>query len=75
MLGIFDYHLKDTDTETYYRALADQLKVPADVPGEYQEFFRFYYYLSLVLSQKADLGVPDKNRLRCQRLIHIKRNF
>ena len=72
MLGIFDYHLKDTDTETYYRALADQLKVPADVPGEYQEFFRFYYYLSLVLSQKADLGVRIKTAYDAKDLSTLK---
>lgn len=60
MLGLFDYHLKDTDTEAYYKTLADKLKVLAETPGEYQEFFRFYYYLALVLSQKAGLGIRIK---------------
>lgn len=72
MLGIFDYHLKNTDTKIYYRTLADKLKVPADAPGEYQEFFRFYYYLSLVLSQKADLGIRIKTAYDAKDLSTLK---
>ena len=72
MLGIFDYHLKDTDTETYYRTLADKLKSKAETPGEYQEFFRFYYYLSLVLSQKADLGIRIKTAYDAKDLSTLK---
>ena len=72
MLGIFDYHLKDTDTETYYRTLADKLKSKAETPGEYQEFFRFYYYLSLVLSRKADLGIRIKTAYDAKDLSTLK---
>lgn len=72
MLGIFDYHLKDADTETYYRTLADKLKSKAEMPGEYQEFFRFYYYLSLVLSQKADLGIRIKTAYDAKDLSTLK---
>lgn len=72
MLGIFDYHLKDTDTETYYRTLADKLKSKAETPGEYQEFFRFYYYLSLVLSRKADLGIRIKTAYEAKDLSTLK---
>ena len=72
MLGIFDYHLKDTDTETYYCTLADKLKSKAETPGEYQEFFRFYYYLSLVLSQKADLGIRIKTAYDAKDLSTLK---
>ena len=60
MLGIFDYHLKGMDTATYYLALADKLEPAAKTSGAYQEFFRFYYYLALVLSQKAGLGLQIK---------------
>ena len=72
MLGIFDYHLKDTDTETYYRTLADKLKSKAETPGGYQEFFRFYYYLSLVLSRKADLGIRIKTAYEAKDLSTLK---
>ena len=72
MLGIFDYHLKDTDTETYYRTLADKLKSKAETPGGYQEFFRFYYYLSLVLSRKADLGIRIKTAYDAKDLSTLK---
>ena len=72
MLGIFDYHLKDTDTETYYRTLADKLKSKAETPGEYPEFFRFYYYLSLVLSRKADLGIRIKTAYDAKDLSTLK---
>ena len=72
MLGIFDYHLKDTDTETYYCTLADKLKSKAETPGEYQEFFRFYYYLSLVLSRKADLGIRIKTAYEAKDLSTLK---
>ena len=72
MLGIFDYHLKDTDTETYYCTLADKLKSKAETPGEYQEFFRFYYYLSLVLSRKADLGIRIKTAYDAKDLSTLK---
>lgn len=72
MLGIFDYHLKDTDTETYYRTLADKLKSKAETPGEYQEFFQFYYYLSLVLSRKADLGIRIKTAYDAKDLSTLK---
>lgn len=72
MLGIFDYHLKDTDTEIYYKTLADKLEVLAASPGEYQEFFRFYYCLALVLSQKAGLGVRIKNAYAARDLSTLK---
>ena len=61
MLGLFDCHLKDVDTRTYYQSLGDNLKRIAETSGEYQEFFRFYAYLALVLAQKADLGLRIKS--------------
>ena len=61
MLGLFDFHLKDVDTRTYYQTLGDKLKTISETPGEYQEFFRFYAYLALVLAQKADLGLRIKS--------------
>ena len=60
LLGIFDYHLKDADTETYYKTLADKLAPISRTSGTYQEFFTFYYTLALVLSQKAGLGIRIK---------------
>ena len=62
MLGIFDYHLKDTDTETYYRTLADKLKSKAETPGISGIF------PILLLSEPGPFpesrpGDPDKNRL------------
>lgn len=60
MLGMFDYHIQNTDTQTYYENLVKKLESAADSSPKYRDFFRFYKYFALVLSRKADLGIRIK---------------
>lgn len=60
MLGIFDYHIGNLDTQTYYQKVADRLMTAQESSSAYKEFFTFYQKLATVLTQKADLGVRIK---------------
>ncbi|NCB93617.1 MAG: beta-N-acetylhexosaminidase [Clostridia bacterium] len=61
LLGMFDHHVKDIDTASYYSHLAEKLELCQKTSPAYKELFRFYQLLALVLSQKADLGIRIKN--------------
>lgn len=60
MLGMFDYHIQGVDTQSYYASLADKLEKCRKTSPKYEEFFKFYQYLALVLAEKADLGIRLK---------------
>lgn len=72
MLGMFDYHIRNIDTQTYYSTLAQKLEqaVPRN-PG-YEKLLDFYRYLALVLSQKADLGIRIKSAYDFQDLSTLR---
>ena len=72
MLGIFDWHIREIETGFYYKTLADKLKKAGETSGKYQDLFRFYYDLSLVLSQKADLGLRIKGAYDARDLSTLK---
>lgn len=61
MLGMFDYHIQNVDTKTYYRTLAQKLENVLSSVGAYRNLFQFYHALALVLADKADLGIRLKS--------------
>ncbi len=61
MLGMFDYHLKDVDVDTYYRDLALRMSSCAQTSPAYADLFHFYEELAQVLSKKASLGIRIKD--------------
>ena len=61
MLGMFDYHLKGIDTQTYYRDLALRMASCAQTSPAYADLFHFYEEFAQVLAQKADLGIRIKD--------------
>ena len=60
LLGIFDYHLKDTKASEYYKKLAEELKNSSQDCKNHAMFFEYYHCLAEVLAQKADLGLEIK---------------
>lgn len=60
MLGMFDYHIQNVDTQAYYTQLADELKNCKNTSPKYSDLFSYYHLLALVLSEKADLGLRMK---------------
>ena len=61
LLGMFDYHIQNVDTNTYYSALAQKLENALSSAGTYENLFQFYHAFALVLADKADLGIRLKN--------------
>lgn len=59
MVGIFDFHVTDLDTHTYYKTLAAQLTTCKE--PKYKALFAYYKTLATVLTDKADLGVQIKS--------------
>ena len=57
---MFDYHIQDIDTESYYGDLANRLKSCVKTSPAYQELFTYYQILAEVLSKKANLGIQIK---------------
>lgn len=60
LLGLFDYHIQEINTRTYYRNLADTMKSCRRTSPAYKELFHFYQLLAKALSRKADLGLRIK---------------
>lgn len=60
LLGMFDYHIQDIDTESYYGNLANRLESCVKTSPAYQELFTYYQILAEVLSKKANLGIQIK---------------
>ena len=63
MLGIFDYHVKESgvNTKSYYQNIQKCMKECAKKTGKYQRLFSFYEKLAAVLADKADLGMCIKS--------------
>ena len=63
MLGIFDYHVKESgvNTKSYYQNIQKCMKECAKKAGKYQLLFSFYEKLAAVLADKADLGMCIKS--------------
>ena len=63
MLGIFDYHVKESgvNTKSYYQNIQKYMKECAKKAGKYQLLFSFYEKLAAVLADKADLGMCIKS--------------
>ena len=63
MLGIFDYHVKESgvNTKSYYQNIQKCMKECAKKTGKYQLLFSFYEKLAAVLADKADLGMCIKS--------------
>lgn len=61
LLGMFDNHIKDVDTTSYYGSLAPKLAKCQETSPAYKDLFRFYELLALTLEKKADLGICIKN--------------
>ena len=63
MLGIFDYHVKESgvNTKSYYQNIQKCMKECAEKAGKYQLLFSFYEKLAAVLADKADLGMCIKS--------------
>ena len=63
MLGIFDYHVKESgvNTKSYYQNIQKCMKECAEKTGKYQLLFSFYEKLAAVLADKADLGMCIKS--------------
>ena len=63
MLGIFDYHVKESgvNTKSYYQNIQKCMKECAEKAGKYQLLFSFYEKLAAVLADKADLGICIKS--------------
>ena len=66
MLGIFDYHVKESgvNTKSYYQNIQKYMKECAKKAGKYQLLFSFYEKLAAVLADKADLGMCIKSAYR-----------
>ena len=66
MLGIFDYHVKESgvNTKSYYQNIQKCMKECAKKTGKYQLLFSFYEKLAAVLADKADLGMCIKSAYR-----------
>lgn len=64
LLGIFDHHIKEVDTRTYYNTLADRLASCIESSPAYKKLFSYYQKLAQVLSSKADLGVRIEKAYR-----------
>lgn len=60
LLGMFDYHVRDIDTASYYGELAKRLESCKKTSPAYSGMFTFYELLAEILSEKADLGVRIK---------------
>lgn len=60
MLGMFDYHIRDIDTASYYEKLAKRLEGCIKTSPAYRGLFTFYQLLAEILSEKADLGIRIK---------------
>ena len=63
MLGIFDYHVKESgvNTKSYYQNIQKYMKECAKKAGKYQLLFSFYEKLAAVLADKADLDMCIKS--------------
>ena len=63
MLGIFDYHVKESgvNTKSYYQNIQKCMNECAKKTGKYQLLFSFYEKLAAVLADKADLGMCIKS--------------
>lgn len=61
LLGMFDWHIRELDTESYYGELAGRLEACAKTSPAYSLLFNYYRLLAEILSQKADLGVRIKD--------------
>lgn len=60
LLGMFDFHIMDVDTATYYGTLASKLAQAQETSPAYKDLFRFYELLALTLEKKANLGIRIK---------------
>lgn len=60
LLGMFDFHIMDIDTATYYGTLASKLAQAQETSPAYKDLFRFYELLALTLEKKANLGIRIK---------------
>lgn len=72
LLGMFDAHIKDVDTASYYGALAGKLAKCQETSPAYKDLFRFYELLALTLEKKADLGICIKNAYDSKDLSTLK---
>lgn len=60
LLGMFDFHARNMETETYYANLAQKLESCKKTSSAYKDLFTFYQLLAQILTQKADLGLRIK---------------
>lgn len=72
MLGMFDVHVSDLDTKSYYQMLEKRMDVCAKNSSTYKKLFAFYEKLAAVLAKKADLGVRLKSAYEKTDLLQLK---